>query len=92
METQDLINVLFGALGITLGWVMANLKDSIKSLHDSDVELKKSVQEMAVLVAGQYVTWAGLKDVISPMTDTLRRIENKLDNKMDKSECEAHHK
>lgn len=92
METQTLINALFGALGITLGWVMSNLKDSILSLHAADVELSRKVQEMEVLVAGKYVTYEGLKDVLTPIHTTLTRIETKLDSKMDKSECEAHHK
>lgn len=92
METQSLINVLFGVIAFLGGWVVRNLQESMANLRASDVELTKKVQEMEVLVAGKYVTWDGLKDVLAPMVATLGRIEQKLDSKMDKSECEAHHK
>jgi len=92
METQYLINVLFGVIAFLGGWVVRNLQESMTSLRLADAELTNKVQAMEVLVAGKYVTWDGLKDVLSPMTETLRRIEQKLDHKMDKAECEAHHK
>lgn len=91
MNAQDLINALLGGLGVTLGWVMSNLKDSIKNLHESNAALATKMQNMEILVAGRYVTWDGLKDVLAPVNATLGRIESKLDHKMDKTECEAHH-
>lgn len=92
METQSLINVLFGVIAFLGGWVVRNLQESMTSLRAADSELTNKVQAMEVLVAGKYVTWDGLKDVLAPMNATLARIEHKLDNKMDKAECEAHHK
>lgn len=92
MDTQDLINVLFGVIAFLGGWVVRNLQESMASLRAADAELTNKVQAMEVLVAGKYVTWDGLKDVLAPMNATLARIEHKLDNKMDKAECEAHHK
>ncbi len=92
METQSLINTLFGVVAFLGGWVVRNLQESMANLRQSDLDLTKKVQEMEVLVAGKYVTWEGLKDVLAPMTAALGRIESKLDHKMDKSECEAHHK
>ena len=92
MEAQSLINVLFGVIAFLGGWVVRNLQESMTALRSADAELTNKVQAMEVLVAGKYVTWDGLKDVLAPMTATLSRIEHKLDNKMDKAECEAHHK
>lgn len=84
MDTQTLINVLFATCGTLGGIILKALWDELKELKRSDVLLADKVQRIEVLVAGNYVTWDGMKDVIRPMTDQLNRIEQKLDGKVDK--------
>jgi len=85
MEAQSLINLTFSALGALGGFVLKAVWDGLKELRNADTALVEKVQKIEVLVAGEYVKWDGLKDLIKPLSDQLARIELKLDGKADKA-------
>lgn len=84
METQSLINVAIAICGGLGGFVLKAVWDGLNELRAADQVLADKVQRIEVLVAGNYVTWDGMKDVIRPINDALNRIEQKLDHKADK--------
>ena len=89
METQSVINAAFTVLGLLLGAILKAVWDAVKDLQAADKALTSEVGELQVLVAGKYVTWDGLKDVMEPIKGQLNRIESKLDLKADKASCPA---
>lgn len=76
---------LIGALG---GWVLSNVRESIRQLHEQDQDLATKVQAIEVLVAGEYCKRDDMDKTIDKLTSAiftkLDRIENKLDGKVDK--------
>lgn len=91
METQSLINILIGACGALIGWVLKSIRESIVDLQTGNKELAKADSELAdkvntieLLVVGNYVKHDDLEKISNALFAKLDRIELKLDNKMDK--------
>ena len=91
MESQDLINLALGAISFLGGWIVKNLQESMKSLRDSDEKLANKVQQIEVLVAGQYIKREDFDKTVSALFVKLDKIEAKLDAKVDRQECERLH-
>ena len=82
MQTLFNVVVLFAAaMG---GWVLKGVHDAIEHLQVTDASLATKVQEIEVLVAGNYVKRDDLDRSITAIFTKLDRIENKLDLKVDK--------
>lgn len=82
MQTLFNVVVLFAAaMG---GWVLKGVHDAIEHLQVTDAKLATKVQEIEVLVAGNYVKRDDLDRSIAAIFTKLDRIENKLDLKVDK--------
>ena len=91
-DAQTYFNIaiaIFGGLG---GWILNNLKDSLKALHDSDVALTNKVQNIEILVAGSYVTNQSLEKLTNALFNKLDKIDEKLDAKADKASCNQIHR
>jgi hypothetical protein len=73
MDWQLLINIGAGTLLAWVGYMYRDAKSEIR-------ENGKSLHALALKVAQDYVTHAALTDI----RQTLRRIEDKLDDKADK--------
>lgn len=71
-DWQSLFNLVLGTLGVVLGWMLNGLRSSLYDLHITDETLSNKLQEVHVLVAGQYVKRDELERAIT-------RIEGKLD-------------
>lgn len=84
MDTQTIINIGIGLIGTLGGWVLNSLKGSIEALQKADANLTAKVQEIEVLVAGQYVKRDDLDKLTSALFTKLDRIEVKIDGKADK--------
>jgi hypothetical protein len=91
MDTQTLINILIGACGALIGWVLKSIRESIrdlqnmhKDLTDADNALADKVQKIEVLVAGTYVKRDDLDKLSVALFNKLDKIEAKLDGKADK--------
>lgn len=84
MDFQLGFNIAIGLVAFLGGWVMNNLRDSLKSLSDADLSLTNKVQSIEVLVAGTYVKRDELDRLGQAIFAKLDRIEGKLDGKADK--------
>ena len=84
MSPQELVNTLFALVGVLGGWWMKAMWDAIKELEKADRELSKQVGDLKVLVAGDYVRTERFDTLSSALFSKLDRIENKLDQKVDK--------
>lgn len=84
MNYQDEFNIAVGLIAFLGGWILNSVRDSVKSLHESDELLSNKVQSIEVLVAGQYVTRIDFERNQSALFAKLDRIEQKLDGKQDK--------
>lgn len=84
MDTQTLINTAFALVGALGGWVLNNLKSSIDELRKQNSLLADKVQQFEVLVAGTYVKRDDMEKLGDALFAKLDKIENKLDNKVDK--------
>ena len=84
-DPQTIFNILVALLSFLGGWVLNNLRESIKSLHDSDMQLAAKVQTIEVLVAGSYVKRDDLDKLTHAIFVKLDKIEDKIDSKADKS-------
>jgi hypothetical protein len=85
MEAQSLINVLFSVTGVLIGWVVHSIKDSVKDLQVADASLAQKVQEIEVLVVGDYVRHSDFKEFSTAIFAKLDRMEGKIDGKADKT-------
>lgn len=84
MELQLIFNILIGVVGLLFGWFLNALRDSMRSLQETDAELTTKVQAIEVLVAGEYVKRSDFERKVDVMFQKLDRIEQKLDQKADK--------
>lgn len=84
MESQSIINILFGLVTFFGGMWVRGIADSMKELKRTDAELADKVQGIEVLVAGEYVKRDALDKSMDALFAKLDRIELKLDGKADK--------
>lgn len=84
MDLQMVFDILLGLVAFLGGWVMNNLRDSMKSLTKADISLTNKLQEIEVLVVGQYVKRGEMAEFSKAIFDKLDRIEAKIDRKADK--------
>lgn len=81
---QTYINWAFIIFSAMAGWIFRMLWQSMKDLQVADASLIKKVQEIEVLVAGNYVTNDKLDRTVTALFTKLDRIELKIDSKADK--------
>lgn len=84
MDTQSLINILFGLVAFFGGIWVRGIADSMKELKHTDSELATKVQAIEVLVAGEYIKREDFESFAKAMFVKLDKIEDKLDKKADK--------
>lgn len=81
---QWLLNAVFAIAGAWGGWLLKLIHQAMRDLQQADKELATKVQQIEVLVAGQYVKKDELERLSIALFSKLDRIESKLDTKMDK--------
>lgn len=81
---QSYLNWAFGIVNLILGAVIKAMWDSYKDLKKADVALAEKVNQIEVLVAGQYVKRDDFDRVANAIFLKLDKISDKLDNKADK--------
>lgn len=64
--------------------MLYSIRESIKNLQQRDSELTDKVQQIEVLVAGQYVKRDDMEKMANALFAKLDKIDSKLDNKADK--------
>lgn len=85
MDQQQLFNVLGAIVGVLGGWWMKAMWEAVKDLENADKVLSNQVGELRVLVAGGYVRTEQFESHSKAICSKLDRIEDKLDNKVDKA-------
>lgn len=83
-DSQTLINWALGAISFLLGWILNSVRQSVRDLHTQDQALADKVNAIEVLVAGTYVKRDDMDKISSAIFAKLDRIENKLDQKVDR--------
>jgi hypothetical protein len=79
MNSQDLINIIFGASASVLGWFARELWAAVKDLKSDLAKLREELPKV-------YVTRDDFKDDVREIKDMLTRLFDRLDGKVDKSE------
>ena len=81
---QEAFNVVFTLAAVAYGWIMNTIWGAVKDMQKSDKELVDKVAAVEILVVGKFVPRREFIEVMGDVKDGLRRIEDKLDGKMDK--------
>ena len=82
--TQDFLNWAFGLINLVLGGFIKAMWDSYKELKRTDSQLAEKVNQIEVLVAGQYVKRDDFDRVANAIFVKLDKISDKLDLKADR--------
>jgi hypothetical protein len=77
MPYQDLINVVIGVALSVIGWFARQMWDAVNSL-------KKDLGDLEVKLPTEYIRKDEFSERWVEVLSSLRRIENKLDQKVDK--------
>ena len=81
---QQLFNIVIGVAGALGGWWMKAMWEGLNDLKKTDHELTQQVNNLQILVAGQYMRRDEFDKVSQALFAKLDRIEDKLDKKVDK--------
>ena len=97
-STQMFVNSALGVIAFLGGIVMkviwdaiATLKTSLAEMRAEDTKLAAKVQAIEVLVAGTYIKRDEFEKLAQALFTKLDRIMEKIDSKVDRSECERFH-
>jgi hypothetical protein len=77
MNSQDLINIIFGASAGVLGWFARELWAAVKELKSDLAKLREELPKV-------YVTRDDFKSDVREIKEMLTRLFDRLDNKADK--------
>lgn len=81
---QQFFNIVIGIAGALGGWWMKAMWEGLKELQRTDHELTQQVNNLQILVAGQYMRREEFNKLSDAIFTKLDRIEDKLDKKADK--------
>ena len=97
-EFQMFVNAALGVIAFLGGILMKVVWDAISALRTSlaemredDTQLAKKVQAIEVLVAGTYIKRDEFERLSAAIFAKLDKIIEKIDAKVDRSECERFH-
>ena len=92
MQDQNFLNFLMAGVQILGGLFLKVVWDAVKDLQaaDRDIALKGGAVEL--LVAGEYVKKQDFEQLAKALFAKLDKIDDKLDGKMSKQDCERHGK
>lgn len=81
---QQLFNIVIGVAGALGGWWMKAMWEGLNDLKKTGHELTQQVNNLQILVAGQYMRRDEFDKTSNAIFAKLDRIEDKLDKKVDK--------
>ena len=82
MDNQLIFDAVISCVLFLAGWVLSSIKDSINSLESSGKELANKVQNIEVLIVGDYVRKDDLEKLITKIITKLEEIDAKLTKHM----------
>lgn len=84
VDLQTALNLALTLVAFLGGWLLRSLKDDIQALKQADMRLQESVNDLRVELPTHYVPKPDFKEMGDKIFSTLRRIEEKIDQKADK--------
>lgn len=84
-DPQWLFNGMFAVIGTLGGWLLSNVRDSIRKIEIDEQALGAKLQHMEVVMVGTYATREEVSRMFDNVSVKLDRIEAKLDAKADKN-------
>lgn len=78
------VQLLLTLLGTLIGWLVKGLFDRMKTLESADRELAAQISGLREALPSNYVRRDDFKALGDNIFEALRRIEDKLDRKVDK--------
>jgi len=83
VDFQTAFNVLLVAFSALAGWLLNNLTQSMRDLTKADANLAAKVQNIELLVAGNYVKRSEFDSKIDAVFHKLDSIEEKIDRRLE---------
>ena len=83
VDFQTAFNVLLVAFSALAGWLLNNLTQSMRDLTRADANLAIKVQNIELLVAGNYIKRDEFDSKINAVFHKLDKIEEKLDRRIE---------
>lgn len=77
-------NIAMAIIAALGGWFIRTLFDKIEALEKTDINLTEQVTRLRVELPSHYVSKDDFKDTLSNIFEMLRRIEDKLSDKVDR--------
>lgn len=84
MDLTTAFNLAMALVAFLGGWFMKVLFERIERLEKADREMAKALADLRVELPTHYVSKGDFKDLGDAIFGALRRIEEKLDRKVDK--------
>ena len=81
---QELFNWLVAGISGLLGFFLRVMWSAVIDLQKADEEIVKKVNQMEVIVAGNYLTREDFNKFMERLYNKLETIEVKIDHKVDK--------
>jgi hypothetical protein len=79
---QWLFTAVLSIISGLMGWFVKALFNEIQALKTVDQDLSKSVNNLTVKLAEQYVSKTDFKDSLDAIHQVLRRIEDRVNDKL----------
>lgn len=89
MATGQIVDILLSITAFALGWMLKVIWGAVQDLQAEDKEIIDRLGRVELFVAQKYVTKDDMDKQISLLMAKLDRIENKLDTKADRANCEG---
>jgi hypothetical protein len=86
-----IIAFLGGIIGKVIWDAISALRSSLAEMRNDDADLARKVQAIEVLVAGTYIKRDEFERLSAAIFLKLDKIIEKIDAKVDRSECERFH-
>ena len=83
VDFQTAFNILLVAFSALAGWLLNNLTQSMRDLTRADANLAIKVQNIELLVAGNYVKRSEFDAKIDAVFHKLDKIDEKLDRRIE---------
>lgn len=84
MDLTLAFNIAITLVSFLGGWLLKSLFERIRSLEIADINMAKEFSDIRVLLPSAYVRRDDFKELGDNIFSALRRIEDKLDTKVDK--------
>jgi hypothetical protein len=80
---QLLFDIMLGVVMFLGGFVLKGIRDDIKAHQASASALQSQINEVRVLVAGQYVTKTEMKELFAQFKQEVSSLGERMDKRLD---------